>query len=119
MRSVLKKNKKLCDGDHNLLVKEVWQIDYCVCGRQINFGLADSKSIVHLDPEVRERVLTDIKTIESKSLCDTIFYKVEGLPRHFCKLVCSSCGVTNLGILGLGECQPARFMVQIAGLTAL
>lgn len=71
---------------------------------------------MNLDADLKKTVLSEIKNIESKILGDTTFYKVEGLPISFFQKVCSGCGTTNLGILGLGEYQPARYMVVVVGL---
>lgn len=119
MKNYLIRKKRLFDGDQDQFVVNSWKINCCICNGKIEFGVADCKSILHLDRENLEKVLSEVKNIESKSLGDTTFYKIEGLPVNFFKLKCPSCGATNLGIVGLGEYQPARYMTVIVGLVGL
>jgi len=119
MKNCLKKKKILFDGDQDHLVEGAWQVDCCSCGEKISFGIEDCKSFFLLESEVKSIVLPELKKVESKTLGDATFYKVDGLPLHFFKATCSSCGVTNLCILGRGEYQPARYMIQMVGLMIL
>lgn len=111
--------KNLFDGGQDQLVVSTWNIDCLCCGKRINFGIADCKSFVQLEINLKEIVLSGIKSVELNMIGDTIFYRVDRLPLHYFKLACQSCGKTNLGILGLGECQAARYMVVLVGLMVL
>lgn len=116
MKNYLKKKKKLFDGDQDQFVAGIWKTECCNCGQKIQFGVSDCQSFMKLDARLKEDVLPEIKNVESKILGDTVFHKVEGLPISFFQKVCPGCGTANLGILGLGEYQPARYMVVMVGL---
>lgn len=103
--------RKLFDGDQDQFIQATWKAECCNCGQIIHFGVSDCQSFLKLDPGLRGNVLAEAKGIESRALGDTTFYKSDELPISYFQKSCPGCGTANLGILGLGEYQPARYMV--------
>lgn len=116
LKSGLKKMRKLFDGDQDQFKQEAWKANCCSCGNMIHFGVSDCRSLLKLDSGLRGNVLAKVKGIGSKALGDTTFYKSDGLPINYFQKNCLGCGAANLGILGLGEYQPARYIVVMLGL---
>ncbi len=61
-------------------------------------------------------LLPKLKGIKIRKMGESIFYKVDDLPLRYSYVDCKYCDTKYIGIFGLGEYQPARFILKMVSL---
>lgn len=109
------KNRRIFDGDQERLMHFSWAIKCPTCNNNIPMETSDCQPFHELDHGTKETTLLALKKIKVIPAGDVTFYKIDDLPLYFFKILCTNCQSKIVGILGLGEYQPCRFMLILEG----
>ena len=106
----------LFDGDQEELFSREYLIKCPNCHQNIQFKPSTFLTASGLSNEILAELLSKLKGLKVLEMGDSKFYKIDDLPLRYSHIICSSCDSKYIGIVGLGEYQPARFVLKIVSL---
>lgn len=108
--------KKLFDGDQEDLIRFCWSTLCPNCKAKISFKTSDAFSLSQARRDTLEIIIEKIPKLKIISLGDVRFFTFESLPVYYFNHECSNCFQIIIMVAGMGEYQPARYLLIGAGL---
>lgn len=115
MKILVNRKKSLFDGDQEKLFSSEFHLKCSNCSGLIPFYPAKLVNCSQLSSSDIDEIIANIKGVKVVRLGTDVFIKVNDVPLKYASLNCPSCGKKYLGLFGVGEYQPTRFMLfQVA-----
>jgi DNA-directed RNA polymerase subunit RPC12/RpoP len=112
------KKTTLFDGDQEELFTRDYLIKCPRCSGNIPFKPSSCLTVSGLPEERLSEFLPKLRGIKIIVMGDSKFYKIDDLPLRYSNINCQYCDAKYIGIFGLGEYQPARFILKIVSLVS-
>ena len=106
----------LFDGDQEELFTRDYLIKCPNCNENIQFTLSSCLTVSGLSEEILADFLPKLRGLKIIVVGDSKFYKIDDLPLRYSKINCQHCHAKYIGMFGLGEYQPARFILKMVSL---
>lgn len=119
MKLISTKKKIIFDGDQEELFTHSFNIECPSCTNLFSASPAGLRRISILPNEILNYITPKIKGLKKIALGDDAFYKIDGLSLKYLELACPNCDGKYIGFFGVGEYQPARFMLILTALISL
>lgn len=119
MKLLNARKKTLFDGDQEELFSKEFSLKCPSCQNSLKFQPMDCKPSNNLSGPLLDKVMPSLKSVKTVNLGDTVLYKVDELALKYVDFDCTNCATKFIGLFGLGEYQPARFMFVQAALVAV
>ena len=116
MKILSAKKITLFDGDQEELFQSDHSIKCPLCHEDINFKPSACQPLSDLHINSLSEILTKLKGLKTIDMGDSKFYKVDNLPLRHIYIDCAQCNEKYLGLFGIGEYQPARFIFKLVSL---
>ena len=106
----------LFDGDQEELFAHDYLIKCPNCHENIQLKPSSCVTVSRLTDDTLIEFLPKLKGLKTIEMGDSKFYKVDDLPLRYSHINCQYCDAKYIGIFGLGEYQPSRFIFKMISL---
>lgn len=119
MKKLNAKKITFFDGDQESLFKKDYSIKCPSCNKHIDLKPSDGQPLSDLFIDQFSEILPKLKGLKIIEMGDSKFYKVDDLPLRHIYINCEYCNEKYLGLFGIGEYQPARFIFKLVSLISI